>query len=267
MKGNPSNELDMNLASQVQEVLFPKSSPTCSWGCAAMKNRMAQGVGGDYFDILSKSDECEILFIGDVTGHGLHASLVMALLYGFIHNAFLRTCPCLDIVSQVNDFLLSFATRTTKLDQFFSSTLFYTIINPQKGQLSYVNACHPAPLVRRSGNIMSLPSTSPPVGFFENPEISMEQFRLEKGDRLLFYTDGIVEAENRHGEPFGTQRLEEILLQSDCNHIEFLDKLFAELEDFGAEVTPSDDSTAIIIDYHSPYCRRQANGTGVCGGE
>ena len=176
---------------------------------------MAHEVGGDYFDFLTMSDACQVILLGDVTGHELHASLVMALLYGYIHGAFRVSCPCQDIVRQINEFLLSFARRSKKYDQFFSSTLFYGIINPKTQRMTYVNAGHPAPLVRRDDGLFTLSATSHPLGFFSSPEIAMESIELQKNDRLLLYTDGITEATNQAGEPFGQKRVGEVLLGAD----------------------------------------------------
>ena len=83
---------DVDLASSVQQLLFPKSSPVCSWCCIGVKNRMANGLGGDYFDFITMPDDCQTLLVGDVTGHGLSASVVMSLIYGFIHRAALESC-------------------------------------------------------------------------------------------------------------------------------------------------------------------------------
>ena len=243
-------DLDLGLAVRVQKILFPKTSPVCDWGNIGFKNRMAHGVGGDYFDFLTMSDACQVIFLGDVTGHDLHASLIMALLYGYIHRAFTIPCPCRQIVSQINDFLLSFAARSREFDQFFSSTLFYGIINPRTRKMTYVNAGHPAPLLRRGDVLFTLPATSRPLGFFHSPEITMESISLQKEDRLLLYTDGITEATNESGEPFGLGRLERILLQSDCNHLEFLENLFGVLTEFTGKNSPDDDCTAIVVDFN-----------------
>ena len=247
------NDLDLGLATQVQKILFPKASPVCEWGNIGLKNRMTQGVGGDYFDFLTMSDACQVIFLGDVTGHGLHASLIMAILYGYIHRAFSAPCPCRDIVCQINDFLLSFSKRSKDFDQFFSATLFYGIINPKTQKMAFVNAGHPAPLIRRGDTLFTLPATSPPLGFFDNPEITMERIELKKEDRLLLYTDGITEATNQDGEPFGQERLEQILRHPDYNHLEFLDNLFDALKKFTVKDPPSDDCTAIVVDFHGQF--------------
>jgi serine phosphatase RsbU (regulator of sigma subunit) len=246
---NP-DQFDIDLATQVQQLLFPKSSPVCNWCCIGYKNRMARGLGGDFFDFITMPDECQALFIGDVTGHALHASVVMSLLYGFIHRSARGGCAPLVTVREVNSFLQSFAIRSREFDHYFSATLFFGIINPETLEMHYVNAGHPAPLVRRGGEIFTLPPTAPPVGFFDDPEISMKSIQFEKMDRFLLYTDGVTEAANKGGELFGVARLQQVLERNSNDHLEFLEQLFTAIRDFGCDDSPVDDCTAIVLDFH-----------------
>jgi len=246
---NP-DQLEIDLATQVQQLLFPKSSPVCNWCCIGYKNSMARGLGGDFFDFITMPDDCQAIFVGDVTGHGLHASVVMSLLYGFIHRSARQGCAPLVTVREVNSFLQSFAVRSREYDHYFSATLFFGIIDPQTLNLHYVNAGHPGPLVRRRGTILSLPPTAPPVGFFDHPEISMKSFQFEKMDRFLLYTDGVTEAANKRGELFGVARLQQVLERNNNDHLEFLDQLFSAIRAFGANDSPVDDCTAIVLDFH-----------------
>lgn len=241
----------MELATKVQQLLLPKISPTCTWCRSGVKNRMAAGLGGDYFDIITLPDECQTLFIGDVTGHGLHASVVMSLIYGFIHPAILGSGAPLEIVHQINRFLIDFSRRSETIDQYFSSSLFYGTIDPRTLNMHYVNAGQVPALVLRDGIIVELPSTGPPVGFFEVPEMQLQSFRFTKGDRLLLYTDGILEAANASGELFGLDRVKELLrTTAAADHLEFLGLLFQSLVDFGVSDPPEDDCSAIVIDLH-----------------
>jgi serine phosphatase RsbU (regulator of sigma subunit) len=243
--------LELDLARQVQQLLLPKSSPVCTWCCIGIRNRMAQGLGGDYFDFITMPDRCQSLFIGDVTGHGLYASVVMSLIYGFIHRAALGACDPLDLVRQVNHFLVSFARRSETIDQYFSSTLFYGIIDPATLHMVYVNAGHVPVLVNRNGTVFELNPSGRPVGFFEESDAVLESFAFERGDRLLLYTDGIIEATDGAGEPFGMDRLKMVLTgAADCDYQELLDRLFDELASFGAVDPPRDDCTAIVLDLH-----------------
>ena len=243
-------DLDLDLASKVQQLLFPKNSPVCSWACIGVKYRMADALGGDYFDFITLADGRQALFVGDVTGHGVHASVVMALLYGFIHHSARDQCDPPELVHQANAFLRTFAERSVKFDHYFSSTLFYGIIDPETYQLHYVNAGHPAPMVRRGDQVLHLEVTAPPIGFFELPEISLGCFQLQRDDRLLLFTDGIIEVFDPEQRSFGRRRLAELLQRHPGDHLEFLDGLYAALMEFGVAQDLSDDCTAIVVDLH-----------------
>ena len=243
---------ELELARQVQRLLFPKSSPVCTWCCIGVKNRIDGMLGGDYYDFIDMPDGCQALFVGDVTGHGLHASVVMSLIYGFIHHAALGNCDPRTVVHQVNSFLLHFSQRSQTVDQYFSSTLFFGIINPSALRLTYVNAGHPPALVRRDEEVIELCPTAQPVGFFDAFDIEVKTFQFRKKDRLLLYTDGIIEAANPVGELFGMARLKQELLTDDSDHLTFLDTLFGALERFGIPDPPEDDCTALVVDLHGP---------------
>ncbi len=241
---------DLDLAGQVQQLLFPKSSPACTWCCIGVKNRMAQEIGGDYFDFITMPDQFQSIFLGDVTGHGIHASVVMSLLYGFIHRAVEDSYSACEIIYEVNRFLDSFARRTESIDHFFSSTLFFGVINPNNLEMHYVNCGQVPPLVKQNGKIHPLFSTGPPVGFFTQPEIELRRFQFQPGDRLLLCTDGLFEARNAQGEQFGLERLGKVLQQNDGDHQQFLDHLFQQVDHYCVSGDNDDDMTAISFDFH-----------------
>jgi serine phosphatase RsbU (regulator of sigma subunit) len=245
-------DTEFELAKKIGELLLPKSSPVCTWCCVGVKNRMAKGLGGDYYDFISMPDGCQALFIGDVTGHGIHASIVMALVYGFMHRATQGECDPLEIVRQVNRFLLSFGNRSKTIDHYFSSTLFFGIIDPQSLKMAYVNAGHVAPLLLRNGMIGDFVPTGPPVGFFDHAEYGTAAWQFERGDRLLLLTDGIIESGNPSGELFGLERIHEILRNGVDDYDGFLRDLFGSLDEFTGSAQPRDDCTAIVIDMHGP---------------
>lgn len=247
-RGLHIDSFELKLAREVERLLFPKSLPDCTWQCVGVKNRMAGVLGGDYFDFITLPDSRQAIFIGDVTGHGLHASVVMSLIYGFIHRAVLGTFTLRELVAQVNDFLFHFAERSQTIDQYFSSTLFIGIVNPKTLQMEFVNAGHVPALVRRSGSIIELFPTDQPLGYFKGAEITARSLLLEKGDRLLLYTDGIIEAVNAAGTLFGSERLKKLLLGSESGHLEFLDQIFDSLRDFGIPDPPEDDCSALVLD-------------------
>ncbi|QVW34188.1 serine/threonine-protein phosphatase [Geobacter sulfurreducens] len=235
------------LASRIQQLLLPKTPPVCSWGCIGVMNRMATALGGDYFDFISMPDGREVVFIGDVTGHDIQSSVVMSLVYGFLHHCALTVDDPLTMVSQLNRFLVRFADHGTELDHHFSSTLFLGIIDPASLRLEYVNAGHVPPLVLRRNSLHRLASTSPPVGFFAEAEVATGCFGLERGDRLLLYTDGILDASNGT-ETFGAERLDAFLTATGGSYTRFMDELAAALRNFGAGDPPDDDCSAIVVD-------------------
>lgn len=243
---------ELDLASQVQQLLFPASSPLCTWCCTGVKNRMASRIGGDYFDFITMPDQCQSLFIGDVTGHGIHASVIMSLIYGYIHRSTLGPCSPCEIVAGVNRFLSSFARRTKKLDHYFSTTLFFAIIDPHSLKMHYVNCGHTPPLVKQTNGIKTLYTSGPPLGFFDAPDIELCDFQFQPGDRLLLCTDGLTEAKNPAGEMFGMSRLMQRLQAGGGDHIEFLDELFGQIDLFCEQQENSDDMTAILLDFNRP---------------
>ena len=243
------HETEFTLAREIQQLLMPKGSPCCDWYCMAIRNRMARDLGGDYFEFLTMDDDCQAIFIGDVTGHGVHASVVMALLYGFIHYSSAAGCAPLEMMSRVNSFLRTFAERSERLDHHFSTTLFYAIVDPESLVCHYINAGHVPPLVRRGAEIIRLSTTAPPLGFLDDPEMELQSFHFEPGDRLLLYTDGVTEASGPDGELYGAKRLAALLRDVEGSPDAFLDALDEELRAFGVGEVVEDDCTTIVVDF------------------
>lgn len=251
MQSGIDDSMDFKLAGKVQRLLLPKDAPSCSWCCIAAKSRMANVLGGDFYDFIEQDDGCQIIFLGDVTGHGLHASVVMSLVYGFIHRAVHEGCNPQQVVEDLNSFLRMFARRSELLDYFFSATLFFGVIDPKSMTMHYINAGHPAGMVRRADQLFRLPANSHPLGYFEGAEFRVETFAFETGDRMFLYTDGLIDSLNPQGEMFGVERLDEAFRRLDGDHVLFLDKLFSEIDQFLTGQPHLDDCTAIVIDFHN----------------
>ncbi|MDT8440847.1 MAG: PP2C family protein-serine/threonine phosphatase [Desulfuromonadales bacterium] len=240
----------LSVATRVQQLLLPASPPACGWSCIGVRNSMAEGLGGDFYDFVPTVDGCQAVMIGDVVGHGTSAALVMGLLYGYIHSRLQTVCSVHQVVERVNAFLKSFAARTQTDDHLFSATLFFGIIDPQSLKLEYLNAGHPPPLVRRGDQVLTLDATTHPLGFFDIPESSTQIFQFQKGDRWLLYTDGMIETADVTGSLFGANRLRELLLSHNGDHLQLLDNLMTTVNRFRGSDRPDDDCTAIAIDFH-----------------
>lgn len=210
---------------------------------------MANVLGGDFYDFIELDSGRQALFVGDVTGHGFHASVVMSLVYGFIHRAAQQECSPQSVVADLNSFLREFAQRSALLDHFFSTTLFFGVIDPETLTMHYINAGHPAGLVRRKEGLLRLPATSHPVGYFDRAEFQEDTFQFAANDRLLLYTDGLVDCNNPNGEMFGAERLDEAFARLDGDYMVFLERLFDEVDEYLAGQPPFDDCTALVIDF------------------
>lgn len=248
--------LEVKLAGEIQKLLMPKSLPSCSWCGMAAKNRMADILGGDFYDFIELGSGRQVIFIGDVTGHGLHASVVMSLIYGFIHRATQEECDPHAVVGDLNAFLRTFARRTELLDHLFSATIFLGVIDPGSLKMHYVNAGHPVGLVLRKNELIRLPATSFPIGYFDQAEFRVESFTFESHDRLLLYTDGLADSCDAQGEMYGVGRLVDAFRRLEGNHVLFLERIFNEISKYQAGQPPFDDCTAIVIDFHSSALNR-----------
>jgi sigma-B regulation protein RsbU (phosphoserine phosphatase) len=205
-------ELDLELSAKVQKALLPQQVPEIPGLELAAFSRPAEYVGGDYFDFFRFQDGSHGLVIGDVMGHGIAASLLMASL-----QASLRTlAPDYDSPAEIVRRLNSIFHHNIHLTKFV--TLFLARYDPKTRSLTYSNAGHNPPLLYRSqsngtGPLSWLAPTGAAIGLVENTQFGEETVILAPGDTLLLYTDGVTEARNPQKEEFGQERLVELVRQ------------------------------------------------------
>ncbi len=198
---------ELEVARELQADLLPRRIAEVAGYRFAHSYRTANEVGGDYYDVTPLPDGRVALVVGDASGHGMAAGLVMA-----IANATLKTALDLDpsprrVLGVMNRTLCRTGGRRTFM------SLFYALLEPESGRLDYVCAGHPFPLLRRaSGAIEELGEGALPLGMREPLELPVGSATLERGDLLLLYTDGLVEAApSEVGEAFGFERLKAAL--------------------------------------------------------
>ncbi|HEV2348626.1 MAG TPA: SpoIIE family protein phosphatase [Terriglobia bacterium] len=198
---------ELEIAKQVQARLFPQSFPLlrtldCAGACI-----QARQVGGDYYDFIDLGPDRVALVIGDISGKGIAAALLMASLH-----ASLRT-QCAVAVDQPQRLLRSvnqFFYQNTDDNVF--STLFFALYDDRSRLLRYASCGHQAALLlHHDGALEQLGATGPVLGLFQDWDGTLEERPLDADDTLAIYTDGLIESFNRFGEEFGEQRLMDAL--------------------------------------------------------
>lgn len=202
-------ESELRIARSIQERLLPQSQPQLPgyevWGSSVS----AREVGGDYYDFLELGPERLGLVIGDVSGKGMTAALLMANLQASLR-AFAREPSAIaTVLGELNGHLH----RTTSTEMY--ATFFYGILDARNGAFSYANAGHNPPvLVRSSGRVELLEKGGIPLGMLEGLPYEEGTVEIAPGDLLVLYTDGITEAENAEGEQMGEERFRAVAVSS-----------------------------------------------------
>lgn len=238
---------DLAIAREVQRSSIPQQPPVIRGLNCAVFYQPAGSIGGDYYDFLALPDDGWAIAVGDVSGKGIAAALVMANLQGALRAQALQGGSGIEKrISNVNRLVWECS------PQHFFASLFYAEYQPQSRVLRYVNAGHNAPIVirrRRDGcSLLALGPQSPPVGLLKDSRFTSTTFQFEIDDVLVGYTDGVTEWENSSGIAFGHKRLEMIL--RDCEPKDphsILQVILGELSVHSAGCPQSDDMTAVVI--------------------
>jgi serine phosphatase RsbU (regulator of sigma subunit) len=234
-------------AKEVQEAFFPPASLSIPCISCETFYQPARGIGGDYYDILSLQDGRWGIAIGDVSGKGIGAALVMAGLRASLRAQ--ASHPHIDLAALIGD--VNRLVYESSPSHFFA-TLFYAEYKPAVRMLKYLNAGHIPPLVVRSRNgsceILRLDSASIPVGISADPQFAYTTFQFEIDDVLVAYTDGITEAVNRHGELWGQHRLENLLRScGGRTPQQIIDLILNQISTFANGQPQQDDVTLVVM--------------------
>jgi sigma-B regulation protein RsbU (phosphoserine phosphatase) len=194
---------ELEVARELQSGLMPHDLPPVPGYGFAHSYRTANEVGGDYYDIMALPDGRLALVVGDASGHGMAAGLVMA-----IANATLKTALDLDASPEKVLALLNRTLCRTGTNRTFMSA-FYAVLEPATGEMEYVSAGHPFPLLRHAGGrIEELGNGGFPLGMRDPLPLVTRRVTLERGDLLVLYTDGLPEAVDSPGKTaFGYERI------------------------------------------------------------
>ena len=233
---------ELEVARQLQRDLLPATAPEIPGYAVAHSYRTANEIGGDYYDFLPLADGRIALVIGDASGHGMAAGLLMA-----IANAALKLAVEVDPSPERVATLLNRVLYRTGDRRAFMS-LFYGVLEPASGRLAYVCAGHPFPLLRRAaGEILELGAGSFPLGIRAEVDASSSEATLAPGDLLVLYSDGLPEAANAAGEAFGYDALR-TLLQQAAGPQAIHDRLRRALDTHVGGEPLRDDVTTVVIE-------------------
>ncbi|HET9964771.1 MAG TPA: GAF domain-containing SpoIIE family protein phosphatase, partial [Rubrobacter sp.] len=202
-------EQELRVARLIQQTLLPKEVPDLEGYKLAAYYQPAREVGGDFYDFLKLDDEHLGLVVGDVTDKGVPAAIVMATTRTMLRASAQRLDSPGEVLKRVNDVIV----RDIPPNMFI--TCLYAILDLESGVLRYANAGHDLPYRRRrrsssnnGGGAEELRATGMPLGLLPGMSYEEKEIVLDRGDSVLFYSDGLVEAHDPHRQMFGFPRLQ-----------------------------------------------------------
>jgi serine phosphatase RsbU (regulator of sigma subunit) len=198
---------DLELAAQVQRGLLPKELPRVAGLSFAARAQPAREIGGDFYDAFQLDEQHVGLLIADVSDKSIHAAIFMAIARALFHTEVRRTLSPREVVSAVHHLLLEVSSEDSQF-----VTAFYGVLHLDTWHMTYVRAGHDRPvLLHRDGTRDVLPGAGRFIGMLDDLEIEECSIQLRSGDRLILYSDGVVDTRNAADERFGSDRLVELV--------------------------------------------------------
>ena len=234
-------EQELRVARSIQQASLPDEVPTLEGWQIAPFYQPAREVGGDFYDFFELEDGRLGIVVGDATGKGVPAALVMASTRSMLRavaQALGSSSPG-DVLGRVNDALV------TDIPPNMFVTCFYCILDPKSGSLTYANAGHDLPYLHRNGAAEELRATGMPLGLMPGMGYEEKEITLQAGEAALFYSDGLVEAHNPKGEMFGFPRLRALVAEHGKER-SVGDLLLEELYSFVGEGWEQEDDITLL---------------------
>ncbi|MFA6596082.1 MAG: SpoIIE family protein phosphatase [Ignavibacteriaceae bacterium] len=236
-------EEELEIAKGIQRNLLPKEIPKLDNFQISAVSISSKQVGGDYYDIIRAEDGRYFIGIGDVSGKGVPASLLMANLQAFLKSITRQGYNIAASTRIINDLV----SENTTDGRFI--TFFWLLLDDQKREITYVNAGHNPPLLIRDKKITYLDKGGMLLGVMKSfMEYESETVQLQKDDILVLFTDGVTEAKNRNDDEFSDRLLETILTQKTFSSSdEILHEVKCKIDEFVSGEPQSDDITMITF--------------------
>jgi serine phosphatase RsbU (regulator of sigma subunit)/pSer/pThr/pTyr-binding forkhead associated (FHA) protein len=234
-------EQEINIARDIQQGLLPRGFKDYANMDLSGCNFPCLSVGGDYYDVFPIGDGRTAFLIADVSGKGLGAALLTTMLQGALSGMTFGTDPA-RVFNHINRFLCDHA----EVGRY--ATMFLGVMDAQ-GHLEFINAGHPSPfLIRRGKAETPFTEGSYPVGLVPEAEYTAACLRLEPGDTLVLYSDGVTEAMDPEDEMFGMKRFEEVLNDTSDVTLEHLqERILEAVENFARGARQADDLTLLLV--------------------
>ncbi len=238
-------EQELSIARDIQQALLPRGFRDFPHLAVTGINIPCLSVGGDYFDVFPMSDDRTAFLIADVSGKGLGAALLTTMLQGALSGMTMGADPA-RVFNHINNFLCEHA----EVGRY--ATMFFGVLS-RNGDLQYINAGHPSPLLFRRGELAE-PFTegSYPVGLVPGTEYKAACVKLEADDTLILFSDGVTEAADPEDQLFGVPRLREALAGRHDAPLDQLQKaVFDSVAKFSRGASQADDITLLLVRYRA----------------
>jgi len=238
-------EHEMSVAASIQQKIIPITLPAIEGYDIAGINIPSKSVGGDYYDCIKLQDGRYAVVIADVAGKGTPAALLVSSLHAYLAAYLESPIGLTDLARRLNRVIA----RASTDDKFITG--FIALLNPSTGEIESVNAGHnPSYVVRNDGSLNELKVGGIPLGMLDmDLPYETEKITLEKGERILFYTDGITEAANEHNDFYDDARpLSKFFLAHKAETAQrFIADLIADIKAYTGSAPQSDDITALYL--------------------
>ena len=236
-------ERELELATEIQQRFQPSAPPVLDKYEFQGISFSCYEIGGDYYDFIPHQDGKMLIALGDVSGKGTAAALLMSSLHASIHAQVAAKTNLLDTVGAINQYLA----ENTPTNRFI--TLFIAELDPATGIIKYINAGHNPPLIgRKDGTVEQLESGGFPLGILPSAEFDLGETELSDGESLVVYSDGVTEAVNPEDEEFEMHRLIEVIKNNlSASAAGIRDKVESALSEFTRSAPANDDITLVIL--------------------
>jgi PAS domain S-box-containing protein len=231
-------EQELRVARMIQQTLLPKSLPDLEGYQIAAYYQSAREVGGDFYDFLRLPDGRLGLIVGDVSGKGVPAAIMMATTRTLLRAAYHLGSPG-EILEQVNDALFP------DIPPNMFVTCLAALLDSRTGRLQYANAGHDPPYIRHAAGVSKLRATGMPLGLMPNMSYEQKEITLQPGENILLYSDGLLEAHSPQREMFGFPRMQGHV-SAHPEGASLIDSLLAELERFTGEDWEQEDDITLL---------------------